>query len=188
MDKHDYSRITPGVNAMTKKLERNSHIDLELYSKYDVKRGLRDITGRGVIAGLTNIADVHAYEKDANGNTVPCDGQLLYRGYDMQELVRGIIDDKRYGFEEVTYLLLTGELPSATQLNLFVQEMNNHRALPDGFVRDIIMEAPANDVMNGLALHLRRTRRRYQPAKCHAPVSAADQQPAGHRCAHLSRL
>lgn len=151
MDKHDYSRITPGVNALTKKLERNSHIDPELYSKYDVKRGLRDITGRGVIAGLTNIADVHAYEKDANGNTVPCDGQLLYRGYDMQELVRGIIDDKRYGFEEVTYLLLTGELPSATQLNLFVQEMNNHRALPDGFVRDIIMEAPANDVMNGLA-------------------------------------
>lgn len=151
MDKFDYSRITPGINALTKKLERNSHIDSELYTKYDVKRGLRDLNGRGVIAGLTNIADVHAYEKDANGNTVPCDGQLLYRGYDMQELVRGIIEDKRYGFEEVTYLLLTGELPSATQLSLFEQEMNNHRALPDGFVRDIIMEAPANDVMNGLA-------------------------------------
>ena len=82
---------------------------------------------------------------------MPCDGQLLYSGYDMQELVRSIIEDKRYGFEEVTYLLLTGELPSATQLSLFEQEMNNHRALPDGFVRDIIMEAPANDVMNGLA-------------------------------------
>ncbi|MEE0435700.1 MAG: citrate/2-methylcitrate synthase [Peptococcaceae bacterium] len=151
MDKHAYARITPGISALTKKLERNSVIAPELYTKYDVKRGLRDINGRGVVAGLTNIADVHAYEKNADGETVPCDGKLYYRGYDMQELVRGILADNRFGFEEVTYLLLTGELPSATQLDLFYQEMSNHRNLPDGFVRDIIMEAPANDVMNGLA-------------------------------------
>lgn len=151
MDKHDYSRITPGIHALTKKLEQNSQIAPELYTQYDVKRGLRDINGRGVMAGLTNVADVHAYEKDASGETVPCDGHLYYRGYDMQDLVRGMIEDQRFGFEEVTYLLLTGELPSAMQLSLFEQEMNNHRTLPDGFVRDIIMEAPATDVMNGLA-------------------------------------
>lgn len=151
MDKQSFIKITPGIYSLTKKLERNSFIDPDLYTTYDVKRGLRDINGRGVVAGLTNVADVHAYEKDDAGNTVPCDGQLFYRGYDMQDLVQGMLDDNRFGFEEVTYLLLTGELPSTNQLSMFSQEMAHYRTLPDGFVRDIIMEAPANDVMNGLA-------------------------------------
>lgn len=150
MEKHDYTRITPGIATLTKKLERNSVIDPELYTKHDVKRGLRDINGHGVVAGLTNIADIHAYET-IDGNSVPCDGHLYYRGYDMQDLVRGFIADNRFGFEEITYLLLTGELPSPTRLALFQKEMDLMRPLPEGFVRDIMMEAPASDVMNGLA-------------------------------------
>ena len=150
MDKLDFMRITPAVNILTDKLECNSVIDPTLYNKYDVKRGLRDINGHGVVAGLTNIADISAYE-EVDGTILPSDGHLYYRGYDMQDLVRGIINDNRFGFEEITYLLLTGELPSATRLALFKKEMDDRRALPDGFVRDIMMEAPANDVMNSLA-------------------------------------
>ncbi|MDO4280109.1 MAG: citrate/2-methylcitrate synthase [Peptococcaceae bacterium] len=150
MNRHDFIRITPGVHSLTKKLERNSRIDPALYAEHNVKRGLRDINGQGVVAGLTNIADIHAYEK-VDGKVQPCDGKLYYRGYDVEDLVRGIIEDQRFGFEEITYLLLTGDLPSASRLGLFQQEMGRHRTLPDGFVRDIIMEAPANNVMNGLA-------------------------------------
>ena len=150
MENHDYTRITPGLHTLTKKLERNSVIDPELYTKHDVKRGLRDINGHGVVAGLTNIADIHAYET-IDGKSVPCDGHLYYRGYDMQELVRGFIEDNRFGFEEITYLLLTGELPSPTRLALFKKDIDYMRPLPEGFVRDIMMEAPASDVMNGLA-------------------------------------
>lgn len=150
MEKHDFTRITPGITTLTKKLERNSVIDPELYTKYDVKRGLRDINGHGVVAGLTNVADIHAYD-NIDGTSVPCDGHLYYRGYDMQDLVRGFISDDRFGFEEITYLLLTGELPSPTRLALFQKEMDYLRPLPEGFVRDIMMEAPASDVMNGLA-------------------------------------
>ncbi len=150
MEKQDFSRITPAINIMTRRLQRNSTIDPTLYQKYDVKRGLRDINGHGVMAGITQVADVQGYEM-IDGKSVPCEGHLYYRGYDMQDLVRGVIEDNRFGFEEITYLFLTGELPSASRLNFFCQELNYHRALPDGFVRDIIMEAPTNDVMNGLA-------------------------------------
>lgn len=150
MEKQNFSRITPAINIMTRRLQRNSTIDPELYKKYDVKRGLRDINGHGVMAGITQVADVQGYET-VNGKSVPCEGHLYYRGYDVQDLVRGVIEENRYGFEEVTYLFLTGELPSASRLRFFSQELDYHRALPDGFVRDIIMEAPTNDVMNGLA-------------------------------------
>lgn len=150
MNRQDYTNISPGIDALTKRLEENSYIDPELYSTYDVKRGLRDINGRGVLAGLTNIADVYAYE-EVDGKSVPCPGKLFYRGYNMEDLVSDFVQNNRYGFEETTYLLLTGDLPSKKNLAIFEEELAAHRFLPDGFVRDIIMESPSNDVMNAIA-------------------------------------
>jgi citrate synthase len=125
-------------------------IDPALYGKYDVKRGLRDINGKGVLAGLTEIGDVVSY-KTVDGQTVPCDGHLYYRGYDIEDLVNGFLSEDRFGFEEVTYLLLTGQLPNKTELDDFCQLLANFRTLPTNFVRDIIMKAPSQDMMNTLA-------------------------------------
>jgi citrate synthase len=125
-------------------------IDPALYGKYDVKRGLRDINGKGVLAGLTEIGDVVSY-KTVDGQTVPCDGHLYYRGYDIEDLVNGFLAEDRFGFEEVTYLLLTGQLPNKTELDDFCQLLANFRTLPTNFVRDIIMKAPSQDMMNTLA-------------------------------------
>lgn len=150
MHNSDYSSITPALQTLTDKLLRNGAIDPNLYTRYDVKRGLRDVNGHGVLAGLTNIADIHAYET-VNGESVPCEGKLFYRGIDMNDIVDGCIRDGHFGFEEVSYLLLTGELPNAEELSDFSAELSRHRDLPEGFVRDIIMEAPSSDVMNALA-------------------------------------
>ena len=99
-----YSEITPEILSLTKLAESTSKIDPALYTKYDVKRGLRDINGKGVLAGLTDIGNVHAYDM-VDGKQVPCEGKLYYRGYNIEDLVNGFIRDQRFGFEEVTYLL-----------------------------------------------------------------------------------
>lgn len=138
------------LGRLTGMAEKCSHINPELYNKYDVKRGLRDISGRGVLAGLTEIGEVHAYIIDEN-EMVPCEGKLYYRGYDVQDLVAGFLKDKRYGFEETCYLLLFGELPNKAELSEFEQNLASLRTLPDGFVRDMIMKATAKDMMNMLA-------------------------------------
>jgi len=130
--------------------ERSNRIDPELYKKYDVKRGLRDISGKGVLAGLTDICEVHSYTI-VDSEYVPCEGKLYYRGIDVEELIAGFTEDDRYGFEEVTYLLLFGELPTEKQLNEFVQQLEHYRSLPPSFVRDVIMKAPSKDMMNTLA-------------------------------------
>ena len=129
---------------------KNSNIDPELYTKYDVKRGLRDISGKGVLAGLTEIADIHSYDM-VDGKMVPCEGKLYYRGYDVEELVSGFLSAGRFGFEEITYLLLFGELPKSDELESFEKLLGDYRSLPPSFVRDVIMKAPSQDMMNTLA-------------------------------------
>lgn len=123
--------------------------DRELYAKYDVKRGLRDINGKGVVAGLTNISEIKASEI-VDGKTVPAEGELYYRGYPIEELVGGCLKDGRFGFEEVTYLLLTGKLPTAKELDEFRKYLTSFYTLPKNFVRDIIMKSPSEDMMNTL--------------------------------------
>ncbi len=127
-----------------------SIINPELYSKYDVKRGLRDISGRGVLAGLTEIGEVHSYIIDEN-EMIPCPGKLYYRGYDIEEIVQGFMSENRFGFEETCYLLLFGDLPGKEKLQEFEKNLGRLRKLPPDFTRDIIMKAPSRDLMNALA-------------------------------------
>ena len=121
----------------------------QLYKEYDVKRGLRDINGEGVLAGLTNISDVCA-SKIVDGKSVPCEGNLYYRGYNIKDLVKGFLDAKHPGFEETAYLLLFGELPTAKQLKEFNEMLADRRMLPPNFTRDVIMKAPSHDMMNSI--------------------------------------
>lgn len=146
-----FSEITPQILALTELCTKNGRIDAELYTKYDVKRGLRDLNGKGVLAGLTEISEVRAYEKNAAGESVPCEGKLFYRGIDVEYIVKGFIKEGRFGFEEISYLLLFGDLPNKQQLNEFTTILSNYRSLPTSFVRDIIMKAPSIDMMNTLA-------------------------------------
>ena len=150
MQMNSYSEITPEILDLAQMSERASQINADLYKKYDVKRGLRDINGKGVLAGLTEIGEVQAY-KSVDGKEVPCEGKLYYRGLDIEELVQGFVSEKRFGFEEITYLLLFGELPSEKELSYFCELLGSYRTLPTHFVRDIIMKAPSKDMMNTLA-------------------------------------
>lgn len=145
-----FSEITPEVKRLSELCIRNGAIDSELYTKYEVKRGLRDINGKGVLAGLTEISEVRSYTV-VDSDIIPCEGKLFYRGVDIEQLVGGFIKDKRYGFEETAYLLLFGELPTESELTKFTEILENYRTLPTSFVRDIIMKAPSQDMMNTLA-------------------------------------
>ena len=150
MQMNSYSDITPEILELAKMSEAASQINPELYPKYDVKRGLRDINGKGVLAGLTEIGEVEAY-KTVDGKRIPCEGKLYYRGLDIEELVKGFVSEKRFGFEEITYLLLFGRLPDKKELADFSALLGSYRTLPTHFVRDIIMKAPSKDMMNTLA-------------------------------------
>lgn len=150
MGENNFAQITDEILEMMELCKKNSSIDPELYTKYEVKRGLRDIKGKGVLAGLTEIGDVHAYDQ-VEGESVPCEGKLYYHGVDIEELVQGFVNEKRFGFEESTYLLLFGKLPTKAELNKFINLLNKYRTLPTSFVRDIIMKAPSKDMMNTLA-------------------------------------
>lgn len=150
MDYNTYSAITPEIEKLAALSENASVIDSELYTRYDVKRGLRDNNGKGVLTGLTNISDVRATEI-IDGKTVPAHGKLLYRGYDVRDLVIGFTKEGRFGYEEVAYLLLFNKLPTAGELAEFTEMLANYRSLPTHFVRDIIMKAPSKDMMNTLA-------------------------------------
>ena len=142
--------ITPEIEALAQMTIDSNAIDKELYAKLDVKRGLRDVTGKGVLTGLTNISDVCA-RKVVDGEEVPCPGSLYYRGYNIKELVKGFLDEDHFGFEEITYLLLFGELPNAKQLEDFCTLLAERRTLPPNFVRDVIMKAPSRDIMINLS-------------------------------------
>ena len=126
----------------------NDSIPKALYTDYGVKKGLRDENGQGVLTGLTNISSVRAFDV-IDGEKVPCDGELLYRGYDVTKLVKGA-GDKRFIFEASAYLLLFGELPDATQLEEFRHIIANCMELPTNFTRDVIMKAPSADIMNSM--------------------------------------
>lgn len=150
MSYKEISELTPKIEQYAAVAVQNGSIDPQLYGKYDVKRGLRDVNGKGVLAGLTEISDIRAFE-EKDGVAVPCDGKLYYRGYDIEEIVAGFLKDNRFGFEEVAYLLLMGEMPDKQQLQEFVEILGKYRTLPTSFVRDIIMKAPSPDMMNTLA-------------------------------------
>ena len=150
MDHNTYSDITPEILKLAKMSEQAGIIDTELFTRYEVKRGLRDLNGKGVLAGLTHISDVRATQI-INGESVPAHGRLFYRGYDVQDLVHGFTRANRFGFEEVAYLLLFDKLPDEQELKRFSSMLAGYRTLPTSFVRDIIMKAPSKDMMNTLA-------------------------------------
>lgn len=142
--------ITPEVLYLSEKSERSNAIEKDLYVQNNVKRGLRDLDGRGVLAGLTNISDVCA-SREENGVRIPIPGNLYYRGYNIKDLVNGFLDDGHFGFEEIAYLLLFGELPTKGELQRFSSMLAERRTLPKYFVRDVIMKAPSPDMMNSLS-------------------------------------
>ena len=144
---NDYSHLNPELKRLTQLWSENASIDKALYQKYDVKRGLRDANGRGVLASLTRISEVKGYTVDDN-DTIPCEGVLYYRGYDVREIVKGVLSEKRFGFEETVYLLLFGKLPTREQLDEFREMLNEYRHLPKNFVRDVVMKVPTSDMMN----------------------------------------
>ena len=147
---NSFSEITPELLALSKLSKEHGQIDPTLYTKYDVKRGLRDLSGKGVLAGLTDISEITSYIIE-DSDMIPCDGKLYYRGYKIQDLVNGFEKDNRFGFEEIAYLLLFGTLPDKKELGTFQQMLGEFRSLPTHFVRDIIMKAPSKDMMNALA-------------------------------------
>jgi citrate synthase len=146
----DFFDISPRILSLTEECRRHSTIDPELFTRYDVKRGLRDINGKGVLTGLTEISEIVSSQA-VDGKSVPCEGKLYYRGIDVEDIVRGFIAENRFGFEETVYLLLFGELPSPQALTGFTELLVKYRSLPTNFVRDIIMKAPSFDMMNTLA-------------------------------------
>ena len=150
MEKNFYSEITPEIIELAALSKEAGYIESELFTKYDVKRGLRDLNGKGVLAGLTNISDVRA-TKVVDGVTFPDHGKLFYRGYNVADLVDGFSKENRFGFEEVSYLLLFNKLPDEHELEEFSALLAKYRSLPTSFVRDIIMKAPSKDMMNTLA-------------------------------------
>lgn len=150
MDHQKFSEITPELIRLATLSEDADIIDTALFTQYDVKRGLRDLNGKGVLAGLTTISDVRATEM-INGESHPAHGRLFYRGYDVKDLVHGFTSENRFGFEEVTYLLLFNKLPNEQELKTFQELLSGYRSLPTSFVRDIIMKAPSKDMMNTLA-------------------------------------
>ena len=127
---------------------KNDTIQPGLFEEYGVKKGLRDLNGQGVLTGLTNISNVKAF-KEVDGKKIPCDGELLYRGYDVRELVKGGIGS-RYIYEEGAYLLLFGELPTKEQLEEFKTIIYQCMTLPTNFTSDVIMKAPSADIMNSM--------------------------------------
>lgn len=140
--------ITDYTDEQVKLCVKNDQIDKNLYQEYGVKRGLRDEQGQGVLTGLTNISQITAF-KNVNGEKIPCDGELLYRGYNVRDLVDGVAD-KRFIFEEGVYLLLFGDLPNNEQLAKFREALNNSMDFPTNFTRDVIMKAPRVDIMNSM--------------------------------------
>ena len=146
MAKRNYAEITPEIERYAQRCSENV-IDRELYERFQVNRGLRDMNGNGVLTGLTEISEVHG--RTPGGE--PMDGELFYRGYNIYDLIRGFMQDQRFGFEETIYLLLFGSLPNYDQLEEFKGVLGSYRSLPNSFVRDIIMKAPSSNMMNSMA-------------------------------------
>ncbi|MDR3304986.1 MAG: citrate/2-methylcitrate synthase [Clostridiales Family XIII bacterium] len=146
-----YSEITDEISRLAGLCASAGVIDPALYTQHKVNRGLRDLEGNGVLTGLTDISEIQAFEYTMSGDKIPMDGQLYFRGYEIKDLVKGFIDEDRFGFEETTYLLIFGKLPTEQELEGFNNLLAEYRSLPTSFVRDIILKAPSLDMMNTLA-------------------------------------
>ncbi len=146
----NYSSVTPEIYNLAELCTKSNHITPDLYETHQVKRGLRDLDGKGVVTGLTEISTIIS-SKNIDGKSVPCDGELYYRGINVKNLVNGFLSEDRFGFEETVYLLLFGELPTELQLDSFRALLAEARTLPKNFVRDVVMKAPNQDIMNSLA-------------------------------------
>ncbi len=151
MEKRNYAEITPTIRRLAGLCAKNDYIEPDMYSRYQVNRGLRDLNGKGILTGLTEISEICSKKPDGQGGEIPCRGELYYRGYEIHELTDGFLTEKRFGFEETVYLLLFGELPDRAQLAEFTALLESYRSLPTSFVRDLIMKAPSSDMMNSLA-------------------------------------
>lgn len=146
----DLFNVTPKMEELAALCEANSVVPAELYTKYQVNRGLRDQNGNGVVTGLTEISEVNGFHM-VDGVKTPCKGELFYRGVNVRDLVAGFTNENRFGFEETAYLLLFGKLPDKKQLAEFTELLAAYRRLPVNFVRDIVLKAPSADIMNSLA-------------------------------------
>lgn len=149
----EYSHVSISDSVLTslcEEFKKNNCIDPSKFEQYDVKRGLRNPDGSGVVAGLTLICNVHGYVI-SEGEKSPVEGQLTYRGIDIYELVNGCAHEKRFGFEETAWLLLFGNLPTKAQLDMFCELLSDCRELPEYFAEDMIIKAPSPNIMNKLA-------------------------------------
>ncbi len=147
----DYSAITPYIERLAQISCESNGITPDMYTAHQVNRGLRDMNGKGVVTGLTEVSNIVAKQVDESGNSIPCHGQLYYRGVDVHDLVNGFMKDNRFGFEETVYLLLFSKLPNKEELEDFKQTLADYRSLPTSFVRDMILKAPGKDMMNILS-------------------------------------
>ena len=141
-------RMNKYSDKMTPLFVANDTIPNELFSAHGVNRGLRDINGKGVLTGLTSISKINAF-KEENGQRIPCDGELWYRGYQVQDLIR-MYGTKRFGYERTAFLLLFGRLPDDNEFEEFKEILAINRSLPTNFTRDVIMKAPSHDIMNSM--------------------------------------
>ena len=137
---NEYSMMTQELQDLAALSMEHGQIPSGLYDQYHVLRGLRDVNGKGVLAGLTDISTITS-SKEVDGKMVPCDGELRYRGYDIHDLVDGFVAEQRFGYEEVAYLLIFGRLPQKQELQEFQNLLGSYRTLPTNFVRDVIMKA-----------------------------------------------
>ncbi len=145
-----YSKITPKICELSKLSQKASEIDPQMYVDFDVKRGLRDVNGKGVLVGVTNISEINSM-REIDGERVPIDGELFYRGINVQDIVKKQAFENHFGFEEVSYLLLFGKLPNYNELQEFNDILAKYRTLPKNFVRDVLMKKTSKDMMNALA-------------------------------------
>ncbi len=150
MNEFEFSSVTPELEKLAALCEQHDKINPALYTKYEVKRGLRDLDGKGVLTGLTEISTINS-SRMIDGVSTPIEGELFYRGINIFDLVHGFTNEKRFGYEETVYLLLFGELPNQEELEDFKHLLGSYRKLPHHFVRDVILKTPNSDIMNALA-------------------------------------
>ena len=149
-EERSFSEITPELQKLAGLADKASEVDPQLYIDYNVQRGLRDMNGKGVLVGITNISEVNS-KRIIDGVETPIPGELFYRGYNVQDIVKGLSPDNHFGFEECIYLLLFGHLPTLEERDEFVRILAGYRSLPPNFVRDVIMKKPSKNMMNSLA-------------------------------------
>ncbi len=147
----NYSEITPYIKQLAALSDSGNHIQAQMYAEHDVKRGLRDLDGNGVVAGLTEVSHILSKKLAPDGSIIPVEGELYYRGINIRDIVKGFLTDNRPGFEETVYLLLFSRLPNVEELKTFCDQLAAYRSLPPSFVRDMILKAPGKDMMNILS-------------------------------------